>query len=62
MSFMSARYAPMHHSHIPGFPNQMPSVDWKTYLPRFKDKKGDDVAIHLVRFHMHVRKLEGSIS
>jgi len=48
----------MNRSHIPGFPNRMPSVDWLTYLPVFKDQKGDDAAIHLVRFHMHVRRLK----
>jgi hypothetical protein len=57
MDHISARYAPMNHSHILGFPNQMPCIDWQTYLPRFKDGKGDDVALHLIRFHMHVRKL-----
>ena len=54
---MSARYAPMNHSHIPGFPNRIPKVDWQTGLPKFKDQKNDDAALHLVRFHMHIHKL-----
>jgi hypothetical protein len=48
----------MDRSKIPGFPNPMPNIDWLKYLPVFKDKKGDDVVIHLFRFHMHIRKLK----
>ena len=51
---MNARYAPMNRSHIPGFPNPMPKVDWLEDLPIFKDEKKENVALHLVRFHMHV--------
>jgi len=47
----------MNRSHIPNFPNRMPHIDWQTYFPKFLDGKGDDVALHLVKFHMHVRKL-----
>ena len=47
----------MNHAHIPGFPNRIPPVDWQTYLPKFKDQKGDDAAIHLFRFHKHIHKL-----
>jgi len=55
---MSARYAPMNWSHIPGFPNPMPKVEWLTDLPIFKDEKKDNVALHLVRFHIHVHNLK----
>ena len=48
----------MSRDHIPSFPNNMPWVDWMTYLPKFKNVKGNDVALHLVRFHMHVRRLK----
>jgi hypothetical protein len=58
MDSQSARYAPMNRSHIPGFPNRMPCIDWKTYLPKFKDEEGDDDALHLIKFHMHSRKLK----
>jgi len=54
----SVRYAPMNRSHILGFPNQMPCIDWQTYFPKFKDKEGDDVSFHLVKFHMHSCNLE----
>ena len=47
----------MNRAHIPGFPNQIPNIDWKTYLPRFKYQKGDDAALHLFRFHKHIHKL-----
>lgn len=52
-----ARYAPMNHVHIFDFPNCMPCVDWQTYFPKFRDQKGDDATLHLVKFHIHVRKL-----
>ena len=55
---MNARYAPMNWSHIPGFPNPMPKVDWLDDLPIFKDENKDNAALHLVRFHMHVRSLK----
>jgi hypothetical protein len=47
----------MNHSHIPGFPNRMPSVDCKTYFPKFKDEEGDNVALHLIKFHMNTHNL-----
>ena len=55
---MNARYAPMNRSHIPSFLNAMPHVDWSTYLPIFRDEKGENVALHLVKFCMHVHKLK----
>ena len=57
MSYLSARYAPMNRAHIPGFPNRIPKVDWQTGLPKFKDQKNNDAALHLVRFHIHIHKL-----
>ena len=57
MSSMVVRYAPMNCAHITSFANQIPYIDWKAYLPIFKYQKGDDVALHLIRFHMHICKL-----
>ena len=57
MNSQPVRYAPMNLDHIPSFPNRIPPPDLKTYLPIFKDQKGDDVAIHLFRFHNHIHKL-----
>ena len=48
----------MNQSHIPSFPNPMPKVEWLNDLPIFKDEKKDNVALHLVRFHMHVCRLK----
>ena len=45
MSSLSGRYAPMNRAHIPGFPNQIPKVDWQTGLPKFKYQKNDDAAL-----------------
>ena len=36
----------------------MPCIDWKTYLPKFKYEEGDDVALHLIKFHIHSHKLK----
>ena len=47
----------MNHSHIRGFPSRIPCIDWKTYVPKFKDEEGDDVALHLIKFHMHSHKI-----
>ena len=57
MNSRATRYTPMNLATIPGYPNKIPLVNWKTYLPRFNDEKGDDVAIHLFRFHKHIHKL-----
>ncbi len=58
MDRVARRYAPMSRDHIPGFPNKIPKVDWSRNLPTFKDDGRKDVALHLVRFHMHIRKLK----
>ena len=59
MDYLSQRYAFMNRSHILGFPNRIPHVDWHTGLPKFQDKKGegDDAAIHLISFHLHIHRL-----
>ena len=57
MSSVVVRYAPMNHVDIPGFPNWIPNIDWKAYLPILKYQKGDDAALHLVSFHKHIYKL-----
>ena len=57
MDSKSARYAPMNNAHIPGFPNHLPHIEWQSYFPEFRDQEGDDVALHLVKFHMHILKL-----
>jgi hypothetical protein len=46
-----------HISGILDFPNPIPRVNWLNYLPLFKDKKKDDVVMHLFKFHLHIRKL-----
>jgi hypothetical protein len=58
MDSFSIRYDPMNHSHTLGFPNCMPCIDWKTYFPKFKHEEGDDVSFHLIKFHMHIHKLQ----
>jgi len=58
MESVARRYAPLKGYHIPGFPNKMLKVNWQSNLPMFKDVKGYDVALHLVRFHIHVRRIK----
>lgn len=58
MDQIARRYAPLSRDHIPGFPNKMPKVDWSRNLPTFNADGKKDVALHLIRFHMHVRKLK----
>ena len=58
MDSFARRYAPMSRDHIPGFPNKIPKVDWQRNLPMFKYDDRNDVTLHLVRFHMHTRKLK----
>ena len=48
------RYALMDRSHIYGFPNPMPCVDWSTHIPMFKYENKYDVGLHLVKFYIHV--------
>jgi len=61
MERIPRRYAPMSRDHIPSFPNKISKVDWSRNLPTFKDDGRKDVALHLVRFHMHIRKLKVDI-
>jgi len=58
MGSFARRYAPLTRDHIRGFPNQIPKVNFQRNFPMFKDEDGDDVSLHLVRFHMHARKLK----
>ena len=57
MDWITRRYAPMSRDHILGFPNKMPTVDWLQNLPMFRNVEGNDAALHLVKFHIHVHKL-----
>lgn len=57
MDFLSKKYAPMNRAHIPGFPNRLPRIDWQAYLPKFREEKGEDVSIDLIRFHLHIHRL-----
>lgn len=47
----------MNCAHIPGFPNYLPRIDWQTYFPKSRNEEVDDVALHLLKFHMHIHRL-----
>ena len=57
MDRIARRYAPMSRDHNPGFLNKMPKVDWLQNLPMFRNVEGNHAALHLVKFHIHVDKL-----
>ena len=58
MNQIARRYAPMSRDHIPGFPNKMSKVDWSKNFPVFRNVEGNDAALHLVKFHIHVHRLK----
>lgn len=58
MDSITRRYAPLNRAHIHGFQNRMPSIDWLSNLPVFRREEGDHATLHLIKFHMHVRKLK----
>lgn len=47
----------MNRYHIPCFWDWISWIDQQSYLPKFKDKKGDDVSFHFIKFHMHIDRL-----
>lgn len=51
-------YAPLERSKIPGFPNPFPKFDWSRNIQLFKDEIGDDAALHLLKFHMHLQNFK----
>ena len=58
MEWVARRYAPTSRDHILGFPNKIPKVDWLQNLPMFRNVEGNDAALHLVKFRIHVHKLK----
>jgi len=58
MVSLDQRYGPMSGDHIPYFPNKIPKVDWQRNFLMFKDDNRNDATLHMVRFHIHIRKLK----
>lgn len=49
---MAAMFAPLNFSAIPSFPNAVPIMDeWGDFLVQFREKKDDNPATHLLKFH-----------
>ena len=44
----------MNQSHIPGFPNKIPNVDWQNGLPTFQGRNGDCARLHEISFRLHI--------
>lgn len=47
----------MNCSHIPGFRNRIPYIDWQTNFPKFIDGNEDEATLYLIKFHRHIHKL-----
>ena len=51
-ALLARRFAPFNFSAVPGFPHPVPSIDvWGDHLPKFAEKKDDNPAEHLLKFH-----------
>lgn len=48
----------MNRAHMPSFLNCMPCIYWQSYFPKFKYDNGDDVALYIIKFHMHSHRLK----
>ena len=51
-AILARRFAPFNFSVVPGFPHQVPTMtEWGYFLPIFRERKEDNLAGHLIKFH-----------
>ena len=51
-ALLAQRFAPLDFSSVPGFPHPVPNMsEWGDFLPIFKERKEDNPAEHLLKFH-----------
>jgi hypothetical protein len=56
---LGRRFAPFDLSVVPGFPNDVPTMDeWGDYLSRFRGDNHDHLAQHLIDFHQYMDQLD----
>jgi hypothetical protein len=51
-ALLARRFAPLNFSTVPGFPHPVPHLtEWGDFLPIFRERKEDNPAEHLIKFH-----------
>ena len=51
-AIVARRFAPLNFSIVPGFPHPVQSMrEWGDFLPIFKERREDNPADHLIKFH-----------
>ena len=51
-ALLAWRFAPLIFSSVPGFPHLVPDMsEWGYFLPIFEERKEDNPAEHLLKFH-----------
>ena len=51
-AILAWRFAPFNFSAVPGFPHPVPIMtEWGDFLPIFRERKEDNPADHLIKFH-----------
>jgi hypothetical protein len=56
---LARRFAPRNFYAVPSFPHSLPHMlEWEDFLPIFEDKKEDNPAQHLIKFHQCMDQLD----
>ena len=51
-AIVAQRFAPLDFSIVPSFPHPVPSMkEWEDFLPIFRERREDNPADHLSKFH-----------
>ena len=51
-AILARRFAPFNFSAVAGFPHPIPTMtEWGYFLPIFRERKEDNPADHLIKFH-----------
>ena len=51
-AILAWRFAPFNFSAVPGFPHPVPTMtEWGDFFPIFRERKEDNPADHLIKFH-----------
>jgi hypothetical protein len=57
--FLSWRFSPLNFSAVLGFPHPVPHMsEWEDFLPIFRERKEDNPAQHLIKFHQCMDQLD----
>jgi hypothetical protein len=51
-ALLARRFAPLNFSIVPSFPHPVPHLtEWGYFMPIFRERKEDNPAEHLIKFH-----------